>query len=52
MDDEARVRAAGRDLVEDPVERQLAMAELAEREAQREERGRHPSGDDDLGDRS
>ena len=49
VDHETGVGAPRRDLVEDPVERQLAVGELPEREAEGEERRRHPAGDDDLG---
>ena len=48
VDDEAGVGAARGDLVQDPVERQLAVRELAEREPSGEEGGRHPPGHDDL----
>ena len=48
VDDEPGVGAAGRHLVEDPVEGQLAVSELAEREPGGQEGRRHPAGDDDL----
>ena len=49
VDHEPGVGAAGRDLVEDLVELQLAVSELTEREPKREERRRHPARHDDLG---
>ena len=48
MDDEADVRVARLHLVEDLVERHLAVAEVADRHAQDEERRRHATGDGDL----
>ena len=48
VDHEAGVGAARGDLVEDAVERQLAVPDLAEREAERQEGGRRQSGHDDL----
>src|SRR6185437_6466872 len=43
VDEQPRIGATGSDLVEDPVERELANARLAEREPQDEVRGRQPA---------
>ena len=44
VDEQPGVRAPGLHLVDDPVERHLAVREVAERHPQDEERRRHPSG--------